>query len=82
MAITVAKGSAIGAFAGGVLGCAAMFIYGNLDPLERMAAVADGYPLWSVYQLPFTAPAAFAGAMAGFVIALLTQRLWHRASTG
>jgi hypothetical protein len=58
-----------------------MFVFMNVDPLERMAARADGYPLWSTYQLPFTAPLAAAGAVAGFAIALLTQRLWHRAST-
>jgi hypothetical protein len=80
--MTLAKGAAIGAFAGAVPGCAAMFVFMNLDPLERMAAVADGYPLWSSYQLPFTAPAGAAGAIAGFVIALLTQRHWHRQTTG
>jgi hypothetical protein len=80
--MTLATGSAIGAFAGGVLGCVAMFVFMNLDPLERMAALADGYPLWSSYQLPFTAPAGAVGAVAGFVIALLTQRLWHREPTG
>jgi hypothetical protein len=82
MAITLTKGAAVGAMAGGILGSAAMFAFLNLDPLERQAAAADGYPLWSPFQLPFTAPAAIGGAVAGFVIALLTQRLWHRASTG
>jgi hypothetical protein len=82
MAMTLAKGSAIGALSGGVLGSLAMFVYGNLDPLERAAAAADGYPLWSLSQLPFTVPFGVAGAVAGFVIALLTQNLWHRPSAG
>ena len=71
-----------GGLVGGVLGCAAMFVYLNVDPLERMAAAADGFPRWSLWQLPFTAPEAAAGAIVGLLFVLLTQFLWRRTPTG
>jgi MYXO-CTERM domain-containing protein len=55
-----------------------MFIYLNVDPFERMYAHADGFPRWSLWQLPFTAPEGAAGALLGmlvvFVVGLARRR--------
>jgi hypothetical protein len=36
-----------------------------VNDLERMAAEADGMPLWSLHQVPFTVPFALLGAAVG-----------------
>jgi len=72
----------LAASVGGVLGCVTMFVYLNVDPLERMTAAADGFPRWSPWQLLFTAPEGALGAAAGVVIALLTRRMARRLPTG
>ena len=58
----------------GILGAVASFIYFNIDPVERMAAEADGMPFWSVHQLPFTLPWGLAGAAVGLVVSLVWRR--------
>jgi hypothetical protein len=47
-----------------VLGCAAAFIYFNVDPFERRAADATGFQRWSLWGLPFTVPWGALGAVA------------------
>jgi hypothetical protein len=59
-----------------------MFIYLNVNELERMVAAADGFPPWTLWALPFTAPEALAGAVIGLVVAFLTWFLRRQPSTG
>ena len=65
---------ATGAVIGFVVGCGAAFLYFNVDPLERMAAAADGFSRWSPWGLFFTLPWGFIGAVGGIVGALVAQR--------
>jgi hypothetical protein len=60
---------------GAVAGFAASYLYTNLDDLERMAAEADGAPLWSWYEVPFTLPWVLLGALLSFLAVSLVQRL-------
>ena len=69
------------ALVGGVTGCAATFIYLNVDPFERMYAHADGFPRWSPWQLPFTAPEGAVGALAGMLVVLLAGFVRRRTPT-
>jgi H+/Cl- antiporter ClcA len=66
---------AVAALAGGLLGSAATFVYLNVDPLERMAADADGFPRWSLWQLPFTLPEGLAGGVAGVAFVLCVRSI-------
>jgi hypothetical protein len=72
----------LGAVVGGIAGCAATFIYVNIDPFERMAAAADGFSRWTLWQLPFTVPEGAAGAVAGMLVVLLARVLRRRTPTG
>jgi hypothetical protein len=65
---------ALASLVGAVAGSATAFVYLNVDPLERMAAAADGFPRWTLWQLPFTIPEAALGAVVG-VVALLVVRV-------
>lgn len=67
------------ALIGAAIGSATAFVYFNLDPFERMAAAADGFPQWSLWGLPFTAPEAALGALTGVVVVFVTRLLRNRA---
>jgi hypothetical protein len=60
---------------GSLAGVGVAWAHINLDPLERMAAEADHFPLWSAWQLPFALPGAFFGAFAGTGIGWVVQTL-------
>jgi hypothetical protein len=75
------KRYALGAGVGGLVGCAATFVYLNVDPFERMVAQTDGFPRWSLWHLPFTLPGAAAGALLGAVVVLLARLLGRRTGT-
>ena len=64
---------------GALLAFLSAFVYFNMNDLERMAAEADGVPLWSVYQLPFTLPFALAGAALGLGLRWCWFKLRQRA---
>jgi hypothetical protein len=53
------------AVVGSVVGFSANYVYLNVALIERLAAEADGYPLWSMSQVPFALPGAIAGALVG-----------------
>jgi hypothetical protein len=72
----------IGSLVGGILGCAVMFVYLNVDPLERRVATADGFSRWSLWQIPFTAPAGALGAAAGIVVASFARVFGRRRVAG
>jgi hypothetical protein len=56
-------------------GFATSYLYLNLDDLEQMAAEADGFPLWSWYQVPFTLPWVVLGALVSLIAVVLFQKL-------
>ena len=52
---------------GAVSGSAISLVYFNADPIERIAADATGYSVWSLHQLLFTLPwAALAAVLSVF----------------
>jgi hypothetical protein len=69
---------ALHACIGFVIGFAAEYVYLNLHPIERLAAETDGFPAWSVWQLPFALPGGLAGAVLGAAIAGLRRMLLAR----
>lgn len=71
----------LGVLLGAVCGCAATFIYVNVDPSELMYAQADGFPRWSLWQLPFTVPEGVAGALAGILVVFLSGLVRRRTPT-
>jgi len=75
------NGYVLAALVGGVTGCAATFIYPNVDPFERIYAHADGFPRWSLWQLPFTAPEGLVGALAGMLVVFLANLTRRRTPT-
>jgi xanthine/uracil permease len=60
---------------GATIGFVASYLYFNLDDIERMAAEADGFPLWSWYEVPFTLPWVVLGALVSLVAVVLFQKL-------
>ena len=66
---------ALHACIGFVIGFLAEYIYLNVQPIERLAAETDGFPAWSVWQVPFALPGGIAGAVVVAVIAVLRRRI-------
>ena len=56
-------------------GFAAHYIYLNVAFIERLAAETDGFPLWSVWQIPFALPGGVLGAIVGAGIGAVTKSL-------
>ena len=69
---------ALMALLGALFGGASSFVYFNINDVERIAAEADGMPLWSAYQLPFTLPCASVGALCAIMLWWLLERRQRR----
>ena len=63
---------------GFAVGFAAEYVYGNLHPIERLAAETAGFPAWSLWQLPFSLPGGIAGALLGAGVAAVLRALRAR----
>jgi hypothetical protein len=65
---------------GAFLGGAAEYVHLNAARIEVLAVNADGFPLWSQWQIPFTLPGAVAGALVGLGVGtVLRRRRRHKA---
>ena len=69
------KLSGVAALVGGVFGCVCLFIYVNTSDIERMAAEAEHRDLWSLWDLPFALPWAFAGALLFWLPAKIIEKI-------
>jgi H+/Cl- antiporter ClcA len=63
---------------GFVAGLSAEYIYLNLHPIERLVAETDGFPAWSLWQLPLALPGGIAGALLGTGAAAALRALRSR----
>jgi hypothetical protein len=68
-------GYKIPALIGATIGAVASYVYFNTNALETMAAEADGFPLWSVYEIPFTLPWAVLGAICSTVLWMIFRSI-------
>lgn len=75
--MNMVKRSALwGAITGTTIAAIAMYIYLNTATVEVKAAEADGFPLWSWYEVPFIIPEAAVGGTVGAIVGLVVA--WRR----
>jgi hypothetical protein len=65
----------VGAIGGGVFGTAGIFLYVNLNAWEKFLSGVKGDSPWSLSVWPFVLPEAVVGALTGFALVLIYERI-------